>query len=485
MNENLPYEDELKRRMDDLSLPAEDLAWKDMKQRLDKNDKDRPLIPPVFKGCAGYGLLFLLLTIASLFIIDPAKWFHNTGKKQHIKNDSTESKMHLNKSDTINTIPLSVENTVPKNSSEENSASSQKGTTSSTLLIDTAINKRKPLIKKSSDSNERKEKNKNFTKKENTIRKQQSYYTDSEKPHQVNSSVEKMPGRLKATSNSNAEIESTVDKNINDADRHQPNILKPVTANATAKKIVRVDSLKKNKPDTIAKKEQTENDSVHQRYFYLGAGLTLHQLIPIAGQKSNPYNSLGRKNSLRDYLPSVYLRLYNNKKWFIQSEFRYGAPQYTKDIEFDLKKTIDSSGIFVTSESKKIKKTFYHQLPVSFNYFILPALSAGAGITFNKFSSAVVQQNVNILNTIRQTDSLVSSDLVTQKKADSNFVKTYMQALFEMQYQWKRFSAGGRYSFGLQPYLEFTLPGGIQRKEKNSSLQIFIRYELWQSRRKE
>ena len=159
-------------------------------------------------------------------------------------------------------------------------------------------------------------------------------------------------------------------------------------------------------------------------------------------------------------------------------------PQYTKDIVFVPKKIIDTSFAVVTSESKTVKKTFYHQLPVSFNYFVLPGLSVGTGITFNKFSSAIVQQDINKSNNITQIDSLVSSDLVTQKKADSNFAKTYVQALFEMQYQWKRFSAGARYSFGLQPYLEFTLPGGIQRKEKNSSLQIFIRYELWQSRRK-
>jgi hypothetical protein len=56
-----------------------------------------------------------------------------------------------------------------------------------------------------------------------------------------------------------------------------------------------------------------------------------------------------------------------------------------------------------------------------------------------------------------------------------------MQALIETQYQWKRFTAGARYSFGLQPYLKFKLPGGEQREERNSSMQLFIRYELWRS----
>jgi len=115
----------------------------------------------------------------------------------------------------------------------------------------------------------------------------------------------------------------------------------------------------------------------------------------------------------------------------------------------------------------------------------LPGLSIGTGITFNKFSTALVQQEVHKTGRITQTDTLVSSGLVSQKKPDSNFIKSYLQALFETQYQWKRLSAGVRYSFGLQPYLKFTLPGGVRRQEKNSSLELFIRYELWQSRRRE
>ena len=483
MNEYLPYEDELKKQLDDLPLPSEDMAWDDMKQRLDKDDKDRPIIPPVLKGCAGYGLLLLLLVIVSLVIIDPAKWFHNTDKKQHNKVDSILNKIPLDKKDTINIIPSSTDNTAPKSSPKDSSALSKKGTTYSTLLTNTSIDKRKPLNGKSSDTNDHSKQNKNFTRKENTASKQ-PFYTPSRKPHQINRPVKKIPGAINSTSNGNADADSVVDENKYEDVVPQPGTTKSDSVVTGIKKINTVDTTKKNNKDTVIKKNITKLESTKQKHYYFGAGLALHQLIPVAGQKSNPYNSLGRKSSLRDYIPSVYVRLYNDKKWFIQSEFRYGAPQYTKDIIFVPKKIIDTSFAVVTSESKTVKKTFYHQLPVSFNYFVLPGLSVGTGITFNKFSSAVVQQDINKSNNITQIDSLVSSDLVTQKKADSNFAKTYVQALFEMQYQWKRFSAGARYSFGLQPYLEFTLPGGIQRKEKNSSLQIFIRYELWQTRRK-
>ncbi|MEO6187638.1 MAG: hypothetical protein ABIO82_00780 [Ginsengibacter sp.] len=70
------------------------------------------------------------------------------------------------------------------------------------------------------------------------------------------------------------------------------------------------------------------------------------------------------------------------------------------------------------------------------------------------------------------------------KKADSNFVLSYFQAIFETQFEWERFSAGARYSFGLQPYLKFRLSGIEKREEKNNALQLFIRYKLWDSRKK-
>ena len=107
---------------------------------------------------------------------------------------------------------------------------------------------------------------------------------------------------------------------------HQPGTTKSDSVVTGIKKINTVDTTKKNNKDTVIKKNITNLDSTKQKHYYFGAGLALHQLIPVAGQKSNPYNSLGRKSSLRDYIPSVYVRLYNDKKWFIQSEFRYGAP---------------------------------------------------------------------------------------------------------------------------------------------------------------
>ncbi len=60
----------------------------------------------------------------------------------------------------------------------------------------------------------------------------------------------------------------------------------------------------------------------------------------------------------------------------------------------------------------------------------------------------------------------------------SPFSKSYFQGLLETQYQWKKFTLGARYAFGLAPFIKFTLPGEAEQKEKNQSLQLFLRYEF-------
>ena len=87
------------------------------------------------------------------------------------------------------------------------------------------------------------------------------------------------------------------------------------------------------------------------------------------GQKLTPYNSLGRKGSLADYIPAVYLRLEKEKKWFLQSEFRYGAPQYEKEILYQQSIVPDTGAltVYTTTTTSTLKKAFYHQLPLTFN----------------------------------------------------------------------------------------------------------------------
>ena len=252
--------------------------------------------------------------------------------------------------------------------------------------------------------------------------------------------------------------------------------------------------------DTIAvQKPERKNDSVNLKsgkeektkkekdkpVFVFSAGVGLHQQLPIAGQTFTPYSSQGRKSSLADYLPSVYLRLEKERKWFLQGEFRYGAPQYTRQFTYRQQLVPDTGANpqYSTVTSYGLKKTFYHQLPISFHYFIRPGWSIGAGIQWNLFNSAVAEREVNRKNNFTQLDSLVSRSIFRENNSGDLFRQSYLQGLIESQYKWNRFSFGARYAFGLQPYIRFSLPGQPVSEERNHALQIFIRYELWRQKK--
>jgi hypothetical protein len=233
--------------------------------------------------------------------------------------------------------------------------------------------------------------------------------------------------------------------------------------------------------DLIAEKKP-KKDTVSKKLSF-SAGIGLQQQLPVGGQQFVPYNSQGRKGTLGDYIPSVYLRMAREGKWFLQSAFRYGAPQYNRETVFRQQVVNDTGQAprFRLTTSSILKKTYYHQLPLTFNYVVLPNWSVGAGIQLNKFSSAIYEEQVLYHDNTTQQDTMKNKTIRTLKR-DTAFKKLYFQGVFETQYQRKRFSFGARYTFGLQSYLRFTLPGGNLQEEKNSALQAFLRYRLWKAK---
>ncbi len=482
MNDRLRYEDELARQLQDLPLPDEDAAWADMKRRLEEDDDDGVIVPPFTWGCGGWALLVIVLLGLGWWIIRPEKWFIDR-KEQKTELQEKTNAVPADSGGTLKKNTDSVANhkisqgpqatTVHKKKNEPNlvnpETSRELGNTDS-LLYDhrRSLDNRKKtdakkteVLKKTAGSRLAKNRKNNQLK-------------ESSLPGQDGSLIERKEEKDKPEIDEQKDILAE-----NDSLSRKNQVLPPDTLQ---NKIASKDSTK-TIPDTVTSKTEKEKQKSPPKKYSFGTGLSLFQQIPIDGQSSVPYNSQGRKFSLSDYIPSVYARWYKENKWFIQTEFRYGAPQYTKQFTYGQKIVSDTQGSRSTITSQNLKKTFYHQLPVSFNYYVLPNLSLGAGFVWNKFYSAVYEQDITDRNNITQQDSTISKGIL-QTKRDSSLAKSYFQALFETQYKWKRFSLGARYSFGLQPYIKFSLPGSGQQEEKNSSLQVFLRYELWRSKNK-
>jgi len=96
MSERLPYEEQLPQQWNNLPLPDEDMAWADMKRRLEE-EEDKPLLPFWLHGCAGWALLGLLVVGLGWWMLRPDKWghkkkvnaeLHTAVKKQTSKSDS-------------------------------------------------------------------------------------------------------------------------------------------------------------------------------------------------------------------------------------------------------------------------------------------------------------------------------------------------------------------------------------------------------------
>lgn len=481
MSERLPYEEQLAQQWNNLPLPDEDMAWADMKRRLEE-EEDKPLLPFWLRGCAGWALLGLLVAGLGWWMLRPDKW----GQKKKV-NAELRTVVKKQNTNSDSAFTLKDTSTTAANTNQEGGIDNNRiGTDDNS--IDTNSPSEEGIIAVPAAEIKRKNQNQFEVTRDQSARKnKKSKPTQLEKTKytinitgKVNVAASKgEPDRVKVKK----DTAITAQQKIVDKDAAISIAKNNVTPDSVQKKKIDT-TVKKTPPVTAAEKKEKVDSSVNKKLSF-SAGIGLQQQLPLAGQKLTPYNRLGRKGSLADYIPSVHLRMEKEKKWFLQVEFRYGAPQHTK--EFIFRQAIVNSDTsqqpqFTTTTSNTLKKTFYHQLPLSFNYYVLPGWSVGTGIQWNKFSSAVTENESIQRNNFAQQDTSFGKKITPLKKDSAyEFSKSYLQAIVETQYQWKRFSFGARYTFGLQPYIRFTLPGGTLQEEKNSALQVFLRYRLWKS----
>ena len=478
MSERLPYEERLNQQWNDLPMPDVNMAWDDMRRRLEEDDDDR-VIAWWRRGCLPWAIGLLLLVAISWWIFQPQKWFD--------KNQTSESTETSHNTKTPGLTPDSISNLPNSNNGQktiENDNSTPK-TEHQVTIEDTAPDAKK-VIKDASVA---------FGIENGSVRRSRASTSkisnENQRTYQRETDIQVLKkdnnkaSAVKVVETGKVEIPQKLDVNVDpsgisnsktdDDTSIQIKTEKPSDSTVKIKPVPTKDSLKTSTKTTEKK------DTASKANTYFIAGLALQQQIPMDGQKTSPYNSLGRKGTVVDYLPSAYFRLTKEQKWFLQLELKYGAPQYTRQFLFSEKVAFDSmSGDLITTRSS-LRKTYYHQIPLSFHFYVMKNWSIGAGITWNRFSSAVADQDLYRRRPGTQVDSLFSQSVI-KVKADSIFAKSYFQGLLETQFQWKRFSLGARYSVGLEPFMKFTLPGGVQQEQRNHSMQIFLRYELFRKK---
>ena len=487
MNERLPYEDQLIQELEKLPLPDENLAWGDMERRLDEDDDQRPVIWWKRYGCLLSGLLLLTLFGIGWLILKPGQWFNKeketvSAVKPENINPLVEDSGGLSNSTAYK---ISNESLLPDTNRMDDSNRVKETLTelNETNIPINATNKEPlfPVLRKPSkikgDRISAVAENKSVIYRESGKSEKDNPLLpppETEKKNSETVSVNRSDDGLRSEKNVQTVFKDSLI--VNDDEKQEKNIVAKKPADTTTNTPV-------NSSQKMPEKSNSKNKGAQSLYTWF-AGLSFHQQLPVAGQKIVPYSSSGRKSGIADYIPAIYLRLAKNRKWFLQAEFRYGAPQYTKEFVFRQANIPDTGAFpqFTTVKSSSLKKTFYHQLPFTFHYYILPRWSLGAGVQWNKFGGAVYEQQDFKRNNLTQQDSLFSKKILAES-SDSlyEFKKSYFQAAIETQYQLRRFSFGARYAFGLEPYIKFSLPGGVNQEERNNAVQVFIRYQLWKS----
>jgi len=465
MSKKLPFEEAFKQQMDHIQSPFEDESWQKMQALLEENDK-RKTSAILKKIKAAFILLLLLLAGLWLFIIPK---------------DSVKEKR-------ITTI------TKNNSSQRESLTDSSIKSSASANVNQTAIIFKKLRRPNSSTSN--------YT--------QRSAYKllakiESKKTRLANEESLKIV-HVSRVGKLNKPAKNAVLTN-NDVSLKTPDSLTKLYLGITRAKLSPAfngvgEALvqnEKNKPkafdssvinqnDNAANKKEIEIEStsiiktpvIRRKKYNLSAGIGLQQQIGLGGQKAVAYGYNGSKGILSDYIPSLYLRFEREQQWFLQAEFIYSTPQLVKNFSYSQQTSVDSPGT-VTTNKLRLKKTFYHQFPVSFNYYLKKNWSAGVGITYNSFHGAIAEKEVMTNNTVSQTKSLVKELVAINHYSDSFFYKSHTNLLLQTNYNWRRFSVGLRYEQNLQPYIKYTLPNGAIVDRRSWALEFVVRFRLWKT----
>ncbi len=522
MSERLPYEDSIHDQLNDLPLPNEDRSWEQMRKLLEEDDDNR-VPPPIFlRGCLGWGLL-LLLVLGGLWLwLRPEKWLH---KKETSTTQTATGPKTITPSAPAASPSSPSSSTPPSIPADKSPAKSGSDHPLSPVDTDSAV----PLSQKHPSSTEdedlvdthiiddhnppshptghSKTKSKTFTgKNKNRINTGE---------HDLSNQTSQTGKREPRTNTVKASAKNTVThkKTVKASTKHpvaarpskaagepqQPAVTNswkadspgtatmgipqsPVTTKSDTLK--KTDTVKKsvNPPTADSVKRATERLQKKKKgSYYVSAGIGLQQQIPIAGQNTTSYNYYGRKGSLADYIPSVYVRLHRDEKWFVQGEFRYGAPQSVKEFAYSQQTISDSSQFTSTTTTLRLKKTFYHQLPISFNYYVLPHLSLGTGLLYSRFHGAVTEQEIEQRSA--QRDTILKEVIHISSSTDSFFTRSQVQILFQTEFTWRRLSLAVRYTRGLQPYIRYPDAAGVMQEQTNQAFDAALRFRIWRSKK--
>lgn len=252
-----------------------------------------------------------------------------------------------------------------------------------------------------------------------------------------------------------------------------------------------------------SKVNETAKWSQNKRGFTTGLALNLN--LPLSSQEMSNVNINGKKKSMPDYIPSVFVQYHFNDKLFLESELQVISPQFTPQMVLASKRFDNTTNQF--KESKvSLNKLYYLNVPVSVHYSPIKNLFAGAGIQYSYLRRSVLIEEITQwkktgndwnITEVSKTVKVKSNPNSERKEHQNNgrgpnqqpmtLVDTIAQSfrssdwrlLLNASYNWKRFNLGLNFNIGINNYIETNVNGNpIPVQDRNKSIQFYLRYNI-------
>ncbi len=211
-------------------------------------------------------------------------------------------------------------------------------------------------------------------------------------------------------------------------------------------------------------------------------GIGLNQSIPVDGQQFWTNPSGGLNTWWKDYIPVPFARYYFQPKVFLQAELRIHAPQHMPaylSFFYQYNDTMMSDLVY-------IKKLFYFQLPVTIHYSPSTDWSVGLGLQYSHYGNGVYALGDSIPVNYYGFGPLKDYPMVFIKNNE-------FRGLVSVDYTYRRWIIGMSYDQAFTKALVVRVPDPAATPQasvllsptpfRNSSLQLYIRYILWDGRK--
>lgn len=249
-------------------------------------------------------------------------------------------------------------------------------------------------------------------------------------------------------------------------------------------------------PDLVANKKATTHKKgrglLTNEDKKFAAGLSLPLGFPIGDQQPLAYNSRAGVNTISDYIPSPHFQYHFNNKTYVQAGLQFKAPQFIRPLLIYQNQMVYQQGPSLIEQITSItaRKLYYFNVPLTVYHSPLKNFYMGTGLQFSSLLSGVAyyEEIVKKHSPIGPPQEYLVKNYFTRFKNDSlshRLNGNELRLLVDMSYYWSRFTVGLQYSQAFNNYVSFQVtPISPYTFDKNKSLQFYLRYNIWEDKKR-